>query len=281
MSNKSKVSIITPAYNSAHLLDVYFQSLAASQYKDFEVVLNDDLRSTDDTKKVVNKYVKTPLKIKYLKKNRSMAQGRKRAVDEAEGDILMHLDTDMQVTPGLIGECVDKLTSEFDALVVPEESFGTTFWAKCKWLEKKCYEGVDNIEALRVMKTDAYKKVDGHNVEMVFSEDKDLDIRIREAGYKVGRTVNFVRHNEGALKLSRSIKKKLFYTETANLFKETHPEVFMYRANVFNRYGLFLKNAKYVFSNPVVYLGLWFMVTCEFGAGTLRYATLKLRLRAR
>ncbi len=271
------VSIITPTYNSEKMLEPFFVSLAKSHYTDFEVIINDDLRSVDGTKGVVEKFKNAGLNMTYLKENRSMAQGRNRASQEAKGKIFLHLDSDMQVTPDLIGECVRKLEEDgFDALIIPEESFGTTFWAKCKWLEKRCYEGADQIEALRAMTKEVYRHVGGHNEAMVFSEDKDLDLRIRQAGYKVGRTANFLRHNEGALKLTRSIKKKLFYTETADLFKETHPKTFRYRANVFNRYGLFLRNIKYLFSHPILYLGLWYMVTIEFGIGALNYARLKL-----
>ncbi|MGB4758470.1 MAG: glycosyltransferase [Candidatus Saccharimonadales bacterium] len=269
------ISIITPVYNSAHLLPAYFDALLKSEFKDFEVIINDDLRSTDTTARVVQDYKEKGLNITYLKENKSMAQGRKRASLEASGKLYIHLDSDMQVTTGLLGECA-KLSEQYDALVIPEESYGTTLWAKCKWLEKKCYEGVDYIESLRVMKKSVYQTVDGHNEAMVFSEDKDLDLRIRAAGFSVGRTQNFVHHNEGNLKLSRTIRKKLFYTETANLFRETHPKTFNKRANVFNRYGLLLKNIKYFFKHPFVYLSTWFMLTCEFGAGFLRYVSLKL-----
>jgi arabinofuranan 3-O-arabinosyltransferase len=189
------------------------------------------------------------------------------------------MDSDMQVTPELLGECVEKIDNGNDALVIPEEAFGTTFWAKCKWMEKKCYEGVEEIEALRVMTRAAYDKVGGHNEDMVFSEDKDLDLRIRHAGYTVGRTKSFLYHNEGALKLTRSIKKKLFYSNTANLFETTHPDTFRYRANPFNRYALFLKNGKYLFTHPFIYLGLFYMITVEFGIGGVRFLYLKLKKR--
>lgn len=270
------LSIITPIYNSAHLLPAYFDSLLQSDYQDFEVVLNDELRSTDDTPSVVEKYRKAGLVITYLKENKSMAQGRKRAVEDSKGRILFHMDSDMQVTPGLLGESVHLIDNGLGALIIPEEAFGTTFWAKCKWLEKKCYEGVDQIEALRIMPREVYDKVGGHNVAMVFSEDKDLDLRIRAAGYRVGRTTNFLHHNEGALKLSRSIRKKLFYSTTANLFETTHPDIFRYRANPFNRYKLFLRNGKYFFSHPLIYVGLFYMITVEFGLGGARFVYLKL-----
>lgn len=275
--SRPTLSIITPIYNSAHLLPAYFDSLLQSDYKDFEIVLNDDLRSDDNTPAVVEAYRQHGLSITYLKENKSMAQGRSRAVQDSSGRILFHMDSDMQVTKGLLGECVQLIDSGFGALVIPEEAFGTTFWAKCKWLEKKCYEGVDQIEALRVMPREAYDAVGGHNPKMVFSEDKDLDLRIRAAGNKVGRTKNFLHHNEGALKLTRSIRKKLFYSNTANLFETTHPEVFRYRANPFNRYKLFLKNIKYLFSHPLIYIGLFYMITVEFGIGGARFIYLKFR----
>ncbi|OJF09365.1 hypothetical protein BG844_38015 [Couchioplanes caeruleus subsp. caeruleus] len=273
------VSVIVPAYNSEPLLRDFLASCQTSRYRDFEVIINDDLRSTDGTEALVERFRADGLDVTYLRENRSLAQGRKRGAAEARGSILLHLDSDMKVTPTLIGECADLISEGYDALVIPEESFGTTFWARCKWLEKKIYDGVEQIESLRCVPRDIYDKLGGHDERMVFSEDKDFDLRVRKAGYKIGRTRSFLYHNEGDLRLYRTMRKKLGYSATADLFATEHPEAFRWQTNIFNRFGLYLRNFPYAFSHPLLYGGLWTMKIGEFGFGALGHLRKRMATR--
>lgn len=261
------ISIIVPTYNSARNITLFLKSLRQSSCKDFEVIINDDKRTNDDTKDSLKQF--KDLSIKYLQKNTMMAQARKKGAEYASGDILIHLDSDMRVTPDLLDECIQKIKSGYDGLVIPEESIGTTFWAKCKWLEKKMYEGVSEIESLRVIKRTIYEEIGGHDPAMVFSEDKDFDLRARETGARIGRISNWLLHDEEALKLSKTLSKKRFYSNTANVFAKKHPQAYRWQANPFNRYLIFIKNFKYLFSHPILYAGVWFMKTAEYGVVAL------------
>jgi len=258
------VSVIIPCRNSSQNLENLLESFIDSKYKNFEIIINDDVVSNDNTMELCNKFQSKGLNIVYKKENISMAQGRKKGVDFSSGEILLHVDSDMKITADLLSECVELIYNGFDALVIPEESFGTTFWSKCKWLEKKCYDGNINIESLRCLKRDIYLELGGHNEKMVFSEDKDLDIRVRQAGYNIGRTKNFLWHNEGDLKLLKTLTKKLGYSKTANIFAEVHPKEFKWQANPLNRYIIFFKNIKYLFLHPLIYIGMIYMKTLEY-----------------
>ncbi|GIE75462.1 hypothetical protein Aph02nite_14120 [Actinoplanes philippinensis] len=277
MTRPPTLSVIVPAYNSAALLREFLGSFLASDFRDFEIVVNDDVRSSDDTPQVVKEHRARGLAVRYLRENRSMAQGRRRGAAEATGDILLHLDTDMTVTPGLLGECAELLAERYDALVIPEESFGTTFWARCKWLEKKCYDGVEQIESLRCLRRDVYEKLGGHDERMIFSEDKDLDLRVRAAGCRVGRTRGFLFHNEGPLRLSKTLRKKLGYVGTADVFAQEHPEAFRWQINILHRFALYLRNIRYLRTHPLLYLGMWLMKISEFGFGALGHVLRRLR----
>ncbi|MEU4158279.1 glycosyltransferase [Actinoplanes sp. NPDC026670] len=277
MTRPPTLSVIVPAYNSAALLREFLASFQASDFRDFEIVVNDDVRSSDETPEVVAEHRARGLAVRYLKENRSMAQGRRRGAAEATGEILLHLDTDMTVTPGLLGECAEMLAGDYDALVIPEESFGTTFWARCKWLEKKCYDGVEQIESLRCLRRDVYEKLGGHDERMVFSEDKDLDLRVRAAGCRVGRTRGFLFHNEGGLRLSRTLKKKLGYVGTADVFAQEHPEAFRWQINILHRFALYLRNIRYLRTHPLLYAGMWFMKISEFGFGAAGHVLRRVR----
>lgn len=267
-NNISLVSVIVPTYNSAENLEILFEGFCESSDKNFEIIINDDKRTDDNTEEIIEKFSKK-LSLVYIRENTKMAQARKKWAEYSRGNILLHMDSDMKTTSGLIWEIIP-LMQEYDALIIHEESYGTTFRAKCKWLEKKCYRWVREIESLRVVKKEIYQKLGGHNEKMVFSEDKDFDIRVENAWYKIWRVKeNFLWHNEWELKLWKTLKKKQWYSHTANLFAKSHPEAYKWQINIFNRYWIYLKNIKYLFTYPLLYIWMIRMKTCEFGAGGL------------
>lgn len=274
---KPLISIIVPSFNRAENVRDLLQSLVKSGYSSYEIIINDDPKTSDATRDIVETFKKQGLPVIYIRENHSRAQARKRGAKYARGSHLLHLDSDMQVSSGLLAEC-EKLAEEgYDALIIPEESFGSTFWSKCKWLEKKCYRGIDEIECLRFVKTDIYWQVGGHDEKMIFSEDKDLDLKVRNTGHKIVRTKNVILHNEGDLKLYRTVKKKLYYSQTADIFAEKYPEHFRRQSNLLRRYWIFLRNFRFVFSHPVLYAGLFYMKASEFLFGGIGYALKKMR----
>lgn len=272
MENSPLVSIIIPTYNSYNNLKILLDSFKDSNYKNFEIIINDDKRTNDNTEKLVNDY---NFKIIYVRENLKMAQARKKWFEFSTWEIIIHMDSDMKITKNLLKE-VSIMMNNYDALVVPEESYWTTFWARCKWLEKRCYDWNNNIESLRVIKREVYESVWWHNEKMIFSEDKDFDLRVRKKWYKIWRLVeNFFWHNEWDLKLLKTLNKKRWYSNTSNLFELEHPEHYRWQINIFNRYLIYLKNYKLFFKYPLIYVWMIFMKTLEFWSGALGLVTKK------
>lgn len=270
------ISIIVPTYNSAGFLVQLLDSIKTQSFTEYEVIINDDPRTSDDTERVVERFARDGLKVKLLKENHSRAQARNAAASVAVGEYLLFLDSDMEIGDGLLLECSNMADEGFDALVLPEESFGSTFWAKCRWLEKKCYEGVEEIEALRFVKAEVFNEIGGYSDELIHREDKDLDIRVRQKAERVGRTESYIYHNEGELRLLDAAKKKAYYAETAHLYAVKQPEAFKWEMNLFNRYLVFAKNLRYLFKYPTLFIGLFILKTCEFIAAGVAYLRRKI-----
>ncbi len=271
------VSVIVPTRNSASHIRELLASLTTCGYAPLEVLINDDVSSRDDTGQIVASFASHPIPIRYLRLNISMAQGRASAARVAKGEILLHLDSDMRVTPGLIGECVELIRSGYDALVVPEKSFGLGFWANCKALEKELYQGVEEIESVRCITRELYETVGGHDEILVFSEDKDLDLRVRARGARIGRTKNVLQHNEGHANLRDILRKRQTYSGTSDLFANKHPEHYRWQANPLHRYAIFLRGFPRGIRRPHHYAGLLFLKSVEYGFSFFGVARERLR----
>lgn len=103
-------SIITPIYNSAHLMGKYFESLESQKYKDFEVILIDDC-STDNSYEVLLEHqVNSSLNmiIERLPQNSGPGIARNRGIELAKGEWITFVDNDDWVSEELL-TCVKEV----------------------------------------------------------------------------------------------------------------------------------------------------------------------------
>ena len=93
------ISIVTPSYNRANLLERLFDSLCQQTDKGFEWILVDD-GSTDNTNEIVDKLINTKSSIidfpfQYIKKeNGGKHTALNRGIKEAQGELILLLDSD-------------------------------------------------------------------------------------------------------------------------------------------------------------------------------------------
>ena len=89
------ISIITPTYNCGKFIEETIQSVLNQTYTNWEMIIVDDC-STDNTKEVVEKYVKIDSRIKYflLENNSGAAVSRTKAMELANGNYIAFLDSD-------------------------------------------------------------------------------------------------------------------------------------------------------------------------------------------
>lgn len=271
---KGLISIIVPTLNANKHLETLLPSLEKQTNKHFEVIINDDKLSSDDTKELLKQFEKK-LKIKYMRENISMAQGRKSGVKNAVGEYLLHIDADMSLSSGVLSSCLKTIANGYDALVIPEISYGDGFWSKVRIFERSMYVGDDTIESARFFKASVYRSVGGHNEKMVLSEDKDIDLRIRKLGYRVGRIVDPIHHNEGDLRIFNDLKKKFFYGRTANMLMLTNPAYALKYGNIVLR-PAFFRNWKKLLSHPFLASCVFLMKTLETIAGLLGMISSKI-----
>lgn len=92
--NDLSISVIIPAYNSAHFLSDTLESVINQTYTQWECIIIDD-GSTDNTKEVALIYCERDKRIKYIfKTNGGLSSARNEGLRLATGDYIQFLDAD-------------------------------------------------------------------------------------------------------------------------------------------------------------------------------------------
>ena len=253
------VSVIVPTFNSESFLNNCLRSVREQSYSNIEIIIVDKY-STDKTKEISEKF---GAKVVLYKSNRSKA--RNIGVGLSNGEFILSLDSDMELTSNVIKECVSKVKSGFSAVIIPEFSAGEGFWAACRALEKICYVGDDLIEAARFFRKDLFKAVFGYDDQLVFGEDWALNQKIIKAGFKVGRINSFIKHNEGKLSLQQTMMKKNYYGKSLKDYYVKHPKEAKQQLLLIR--PAFVRNWKKLVNDPFHFFGMIVLKVCEFTSG--------------
>lgn len=272
--NKPLVSVIVTTYNNTATLDACLESIATQSYGQIETIVVDN-GSTDNTKEIARVYTNEVYDI-----GPERCTQRNFGVSKASGEYVVIIDSDMELGKNVIGACVQQVISnpKLKALVIPEESFGIGFWAKCKHLERSFNVGIPWIEAARFFEKQTYLSVGGYDESLVSGEDWDLSQRVGAVA-KSGRINEYIRHNEGRLRLLRTLKKKYYYAQKFARYLDANKDLPATKSqtNVLTRYGLFFSRPFHLFRRPDLGIGMLFMKTCEFAFGGFGYLVIRLK----
>lgn len=89
------ITVCTPTYNRAHLLNKLYTSLKKQNYNSFQWIIVDD-GSTDNTDEIVNEFIKeNNINIRFIKKkNGGKHTALNIGIDNAEGELFWIVDSD-------------------------------------------------------------------------------------------------------------------------------------------------------------------------------------------
>jgi len=212
-----KVSAIIPTYNSERTIAQCINSLTAQTYNNLEVIVVDNF-STDETAELVQRCGVTPIKFKG-----SRTEARNFGARKATGSYLLHIDSDMKLSPHVVEACVALCESgNADAIIIPEVAIGRGYWAECLSLQKNLVMGARGREAARFMRRDLFESVGGYNINLEAGEDFDLHFRLLMAGAAIGRTHTIIEHDVGQITLKELRSKFVHYGRTVQRFREAN-----------------------------------------------------------
>lgn len=265
------VSIIVPTFNCQDIIEDCLISVKKQSYKNIELIIVDGF-STDKTPEIAKSYGKLFSfgRDPSQKNIFAVPYQRNYGVTKAKGDYVYIIDSDMRLTPKVVESCVDLIEKQgTDAVIVPEVSYGESFWARCRSLEKACYNKskISLTDAARFVRKSAWDKLGGLDATLGGGDDWDFQLRLNEAGYKTLKTKEAIMHYEGNLSLIKQIRKKFIYGKTALEYFKKHKAKKGFLAK---QYSLirpdFLINYDLLLKDPFHASGMIFMKIVEYSA---------------
>jgi len=199
------VTVVVPTRDSSRTLERCLESLRAQTARCRVVVV--DGASRDGTVVIARR-----LADEVIETAPSRTAQRNRGAFGRQADVVGFIDSDMVVEPGVVAEAAAAIRAGAASVVVPESSFGTTYWARVRAYERSFYVGEPVVEAARFFRWDVLRATGGFDERLTAAEDTDLTRRAGRLG-PVGRTESMIRHDDGALGFVAACRKKAAYAD--------------------------------------------------------------------
>jgi glycosyltransferase involved in cell wall biosynthesis len=150
----------------------------------------------------------------FLQKGPERSAQRNLALGQASGEIVVVLDADQYLAPGVVAECVALLSGGAHLVFIPEETSAQGFWGACKKFERDFYMAGDmSAEAARAFWRSEVLDIGGYDEGQTGSEDWDLSDRMIARFGSSARTRAALLHDEGRIALGSLLRKKRYYSE--------------------------------------------------------------------
>lgn len=266
MKSTPLVSVIVTTKNEEKNIGSFLKSVQAQSYKNIEIVVVDHPETKDKTPGIARKFTGN-----IFIKGPERSYQRNFAVEKSKGKYVLILDADMVLEKDVVKECVEKIGEDsYGALVIPEESVGSGFWAKAKKLERNINKGQRYFEAARFFPKSIFTQFGGYDTDLTGPEDWDLPQRIAKK-YPVGRIKSEIKHNEGSPSLISYMRRKYYYGLSVHNYLKKQKLPVIGPTTVYFLRPAFYKSWRKLLEDPVVSLGMVVMLTAETAAGGLGY----------
>jgi len=219
------VSIIIPTHK-ARDLSMVLKAINTSEYRNVEIIIVGE------------------------GKERSIQ--RNIGIDRAKGDYLLFLDSDMVITPTLIGKCVG-LIHYCNGIYIPEVIKTKGLFARIRNWERQFYTGTA-VDVVRFVRKDKCPYFDEW---MSGPEDSDWDRKIENKMVLKG---DCYYHYED-VNMIEWFRKKIYYTRSMQRFQDKNPNdkilKFWWRC-----FGVFFEQSKWkkVLKRPDLMFMVWVMI---------------------
>lgn len=225
---KKMVSVVIPSYNCGKYILEAIESILAQSYSKHEIIVVDD-GSTDNTKEIIQQYIKSHEKIKYFyQNNKGPGAARNIGIKKAKGEFIAFLDADDLWKKEKLTKSIEFMErNNFDWLCtsmikVNEEGnkvikrISDDSWvlnAETKEIRQLknglfFFSSIPVHTPTIVAKRKCFAKVGLFDERFLIGEDTDLWLRFEEAGFKGGyvdEPLTIYRYNENSITKGRKV----------------------------------------------------------------------------
>lgn len=190
---------------------------------------------------------------------------RNYGASKATSDLLVFIDSDMELTEGLLNECAEKL-QRFDAVCLRECTItGGSYWTNVRAFEREAYFKSGTFEAARGFRHVLFAELGGYDENLTGLEDMDMQVRLLERTSQIGWVDRPVLHHEEGLSPIDYLRKRHRYGLTDSTFARKHPGYWMTLRSPFARTRLIMSHCRGrpVLSTLATLAGLLVMRTAE------------------
>ncbi len=193
------VSVIVPAFNEAKVIVRTIDSLLASDYPNFEIIVVDD-GSTDGTFELSEeKFASNPRVSVFKRENGGKAEALNFGWRKATGDIIIALDADTMFTPDTIAALAHRFADQQIGAVAGNAKVGNRINIVTKWqaleyvtsqnFDRRAFASLNCIMvvpgSVGAWRRSVLEETGGFSSDTL-AEDQDLTIQVRKLCYKIG-----------------------------------------------------------------------------------------------
>jgi glycosyltransferase involved in cell wall biosynthesis len=239
-----ELSVITACFNHGKFIHEMLDSVLNQTFPDFEIIIVND-GSTDDTADILDKIANEKVRVIHIE-NRGPAFARNLAIENARAPVIMNLDADDKIAPGLLEKAYNIFTSNPDIGIVycDAEYFG----AKSGKYEIGEYSPEEMLIGNRIISQAFFRKEDwrsvgGYSDKLLFGlEDWDLWLSIIELGrfvYKIPEKLVYYRtyKNPFDCRSGRRKKDRLKLMRSLVIIFHRHEKLYSVYPEVFQQFA--------------------------------------------
>jgi cellulose synthase/poly-beta-1,6-N-acetylglucosamine synthase-like glycosyltransferase/peptidoglycan/xylan/chitin deacetylase (PgdA/CDA1 family)/spore germination protein YaaH len=193
------VSVIVPAFNEERVIDRTIDSLLASNYKNFEIIVVDD-GSTDGTLKVLRAKYRHNTRVSiHSRVNGGKAEALNFGWRAAKGEIIIALDADTMFEPQTIPALAHRFADDSIGAVAGNAKVGNRINIVTKWqaleyvtsqnFDRRAFASLNCITvvpgSVGAWRRSVLEQAGGFSSDTL-AEDQDLTIEVRKLGYRIG-----------------------------------------------------------------------------------------------
>ena len=204
------VSVVVPAFNESKVIIRTIESLLASDYPNFEILVVDD-GSTDGTYHLTNEtFGGDPRVSVFTKENGGKAEALNFGWQKANGEVIIALDADTLFTPQTIAALAHRFADANIGAIAGNAKVGNRINIVTKWqaleyvtsqnFDRRAFASLNCITvvpgSVGAWRRSVLEEIGGFSSETL-AEDQDLTIQVRKLGYNIG-------YEEGAIGLTEA-----------------------------------------------------------------------------